>query len=290
MRLDDICLAVIQLPDYAQGDLILMQRDLAHYIPVGAPVWAELYSLSRPGLGELIEQGRRNRPQPARAEAFEVFSDRDAGRNRLLYAKTDCTQAEYETRVTLHITPANPADLPAYRRASGFDNRDFPLDWFGGRPGGECVAIVPLPDYPIAAIRTGQANRWEVNLYPLTAPATLRATYAALSDSQPAARAAFDLYLRDNQLIYRRETCAAADTAANFFLHIIPEDVADLPEERQAAGFANRDFTFDRWGGSFDGKCLATVPLPDYPIASIRTGQHLSGQGEVWAAELTGGW
>ena len=290
VRLDDICLAVIQLPDYAQGDLILMQRDLAHYIPVGAPVWAELYSLSRPGLGELIAEHRRQQPPPADPEAFEVFIDREAGRNRLLYAKADCPQSEYETPITLHITPANPADLPAYRRASGFDNRDFPIDWFGGRPGGECVAIVPLPDYPIAAIRTGQANRWEVNLYPLTEPDTLRATYAALFDSQPSARAAFDLYQQDNRLIYLRETCAAADTAANFFLHIIPEDVADLPAEQQAAGFANLDFAFNRWGGQFDGKCLATVPLPDYPIKAIRTGQHIPGPGQLWAAELMGGW
>ena len=290
VRLDDICLAVIQLPDYAQGDLILRQRDLAHYIPVGAPVWAELYSLSRPGLGELIAEHRRQRPHPANPAAFEVFIDRAAGRNRLLYAKADCTQSEYETRVTLHITPMDLADLPAYRRASGFENRDFPIDWYGGRPGGDCVAIVPLPDYPIAAIRTGQANRWEVNLYPLTAPATLRATYAALSDSQPAARAAFDLYLRDNQLIYLRESCAAADTAANFFLHIIPQDVADLPAEQRPAGFANLDFAFDRWGGQFDGKCLATVPLPDYPIKEIRTGQHIPGQGQLWAVELMGGW
>ena len=289
VRLGQVCLAVLQLPDYAQGDLILRQRRLANYRPVGAPVWEELYSLSSPGLGELIEQGRRSRPPPAGAEAFEVFSDRAAGRNRLIYAKADCSQTEYETRVTLHITPANPADLPAYRRASGFENRDFPIDWFGGRPGGDCVAIVPLPDYPIAAIRTGQADRWEVNLYPLTAPATLRATYAALSDRQPAARSTFDLYLQDNRLIYLRETCTTADTAAGFFLHIIPEDVADLPAERPAAGFANLDFAFARWGGHFDGKCLATVPLPDYPIKEIRTGQHIPGQGESWAAELTGG-
>ena len=83
-----------------------------------------------------------------------------------------------------------------------------------------------------------------------------------------------------------RETCAAADTAADFFLHIIPEDVADLPPERQAAGFANRDFAFAHRGAPFDGHCLAAVPLPDYPIKEIRTGQYLPGQGEVWSAGL----
>ena len=288
MRLDGLCLVVIQLPDYAQGDLILTQRRLGNFRPRGLPVWAELYSLSRPGLGELIAEYRRKEPA-ATANAFAVFLDQAEGRNRLLYAKSDCTQAEYDTRITLHIYPVDLADLPAGRRASGFANRDFLPDFYGGRPGGECIAIVPLPDYPIAALRTGQAGDWELNLYPPAEGDYLRALYAALSDHPPNIRANFDLYWQDNRLIYLRETCAAGDTAAGFFLHIIPADIADLPGERQAAGFANLDFVFERWGGHFDGKCLAAVSLPNYPIQTIRTGQHIPGQGELWAAELAGG-
>ena len=173
--------------------------------------------------------------------------------------------------------------------ASGFANRDFLPEVYGGRPGGECIAVVPLPNYPIAAIHTGQSGVWEKDLYPPTNPDTLRATYAALSAIQPAADSIFALYLQDNQLLYLRETCNAADTAANFFLHILPADISDLPAERQAAGFANLDFAFDRWGGLFDGKCLAAVPLPEYPIATIRTGQYAPGQGELWAVELAVG-
>ena len=289
VRLGQLCLGFIQLPDFAAGDLILMQRRVGNFRPKGLPVWAELYRLSRPGLGELIADHRQNRPPPANPDAFAVFIDREGGRNRLLYAKEDCRQAAYETRVTLHIYPAHPADLPAQRRASGFANRDFLPEVYGGRPGGECIAVVPLPDYPIAAIYTGQAGIWEKNLYPPANPDTLRATYAVLSDRQPAADSVFALYLQDNRLIYLRETCAAADTAAGFFLHILPADVADLPAERQTAGFANLDFTFARWGGSFDGKCLAAVPLPDYPIKEIRTGQYAPGQGELWAVELVVG-
>ena len=288
VRLDDLCLAFIQLPDYAQGDLILMQSIAGNYRPQGLPLWAELYSLSRPGLEELIADYRRQEP-PAAANAFAVFLDQAAGRNRLLYAKNDCAQAEYETRITLHIYPVDLADLPAGQRAGGFDNRDFLPDVYGGRPAGKCMAVVPLPDYPIAAIHTGQADHWQRNLYPPADPDTLRAPYAALSNRQPTARDAFDLYLQDSRLVYLRETCAAIDTAAGFFLHIIPADVAHLPAERQPAGFANLDFVFERWGGHFDGKCLAAVPLPDYPIKTIRTGQQRPGQGELWAAELAGG-
>ena len=289
VRLGRLCLAVIQLPAYARDDLILFRSVAGTYRPDGLPVWEELYSLSRPGLREIIADYRRNRPQPANRDAFEVFIDRDAGRNRLLYAKRDCSATEYQTPITLHIYPANRADLPAEYRDNGFDNRDFYLTGEGGRPGGACLAAIFLPDYPIAALHTGQAGVWETNLYPPAAPESLRATYAALAGRQPDTRSSFDLYVQDNRLIYLRETCADADTAAGFFLHIIPVDGSDLPAERQAAGFANLDFDFARYGGSFDGKCLAAIPLPDYPIKEIRTGQHIPGPGEVWAAELAVG-
>ena len=47
-------------------------------------------------------------------------------------------------------------------------------------------------------------------------PNQLRDDYATLSNMQPAARDYFDLYVQDYRLIYLRETCAAADTAAYF--------------------------------------------------------------------------
>ena len=285
-RLGNVCLAIIQLPEDAAGDLILSQRPAGGFAAGGLPLWEEFYILSRPGLPELIANHRQNQPLSAGPEDFAVFIDQDAGRNRLLYAKEECSPVEYETRVTLHIYPVNPADLPPRRRESNYENRDFALADFGGRPGGNCLAAFPLPDYPIAAIHTGQSGVWGKDLYPPDAAEPLRATYAALSDRQPNANSTFALYLQDSRLIYLRETCNPADTAAGFFLHIIPQDISDLPAERQAAGFVNQDFVFDRWGGAFDGKCLAAVPLPDYPIAAIRTGQYAPGQGELWAVEL----
>ena len=283
VRWEDTCMAVIQLPAYAQGDLIVGQDQAA-----GEYRWESLYSLSRPGLRERIAAARRESRPPARPEEFAVFLEPDAGgRQRLLYAKSDCSETEYQTLVVLHIYPALGADLPPYVNIqdAGYAIQDFYMPHYGGRPGGDCVAIVALPEYPIAAIHTGQEGRWEVNLYPPDDPEPLRAAYAALSAIPPAAQAAFDLYIQDHQLLYLRETCAAADTAAGFFLHIIPAEVADLPAERQAAGFANLDFAFDRWGGLFDGKCLAAVPLPDYPLKAIRTGQFQAERGELWAAE-----
>ena len=283
VRWQDTCLAVIPLPDYARGDLIVGQ-DQGETAP-----WEELVSLSRPGLGERIAMARRQSGRPAPAEGFAVFLEPGgAGRQRLLYAKSGCSEREYRTPVVLHIYPAPTADLPPYSeiQRAGYAIQDFHLPHYGGRPGGDCLAVVTLPEYPIAAIYTGQAGRWSEFLYPPDDPEPLRAAYAALSDIPPAARAAFDLHIQDKQLVYSRETCAATDTAAGFFLHIIPQDGGDLPAERQAAGFANLDFAFEHWGGHFDGKCLAAVPLPEYAIAAVRTGQYLPGQGELWAVEL----
>ena len=270
VQLGELCLAVIQLPAAARGDIILAQRQWG--LGPAEVIWEELYSLAPPGLRERMAQWPPESP-PAGPAAFEVFLDPDAGGYRLLYAKKNCAQSEYETRIILHIYPERRADLPARHRARGFDNRDFHLTAYGGRPGGECLAVVYLPRYPIAAIRTGQAGMWETHLYPPADPEQLRAMYVAVAGRPPAAQADFALYLRDNQLIYWRETCADADTAAKFRLHIIPRDAADLPAEGQANGYANLDFDFGRWGGSFDGQCLAAVPLPEYPIAAIRTGQ-----------------
>ena len=111
--------------------------------------------------------------------------------------------------------------------------------------------------------------------------------YRSIVSGAPAARAVFAVYLGAGELHYVKASCRRADTAAPFFLHVIPADVADLPAERQEHGFNNLDFDFDdRHGILFDGKCLATVPLPGYPcpIVSIRTGQYIRGEGEIWEA------
>ena len=74
-----------------------------------------------------------------------------------------------------------------------------------------------------------------------------------------------------------------------FFLHLIPAEVADLPDDRKQYGFDNLNFDFDQHGGRFEGKCLATIPLPEYGISEIRTGQSVpvvGGFNHVWEAEF----
>ena len=69
-------------------------------------------------------------------------------------------------------------------------------------------------------------------------------------------------------------------------LHVFPENPGDLPAEHRQSGFENLDFEFEHRGIIRDGECLAVAPLPAYPIARIRTGQHAAGE-QLWQAEFT---
>ena len=60
----------------------------------------------------------------------------------------------------------------------------------------------------------------------------------------------------------------------------------DLPHHRQPYGFDNLDFDFDQHGERFDGKCLAIIPLPEYGISGIRTGQY-EGYRRFWTEEIS---
>ncbi len=113
-----------------------------------------------------------------------------------------------------------------------------------------------------------------------------RTDCCAAAEDEPLARSTFDLYLMDEALVYVKEQCGQSDIADRFFLQIVPERPDDLPEERREVGFDNLDFDFFLRGALFDGKCAASVPLPDYSIASIRTGQFGPG-GELWSAGIS---
>lgn len=113
-----------------------------------------------------------------------------------------------------------------------------------------------------------------------------RSTYEDAASDEPVIRSEFTVRLRDGVLTYIRESCGPADAQAKFFLHVIPVNESDLPYDRRRYGFDNRDFVFDTHGARFDGKCLTTAVLPDYPIAHIRTGQFVRGEGRLWEGEF----
>ena len=119
---------------------------------------------------------------------------------------------------------------------------------------------------------------------------------APLIQGEPDARAKFNLHIQDRELIYFKRPCDPYDTRQPFFLRVIPENISDLPEERRARGFDSLDFSFEEYGALYGSQCLARVPLPQYPIAAIETGQTnptrewplfwRQSSNTLWSAEL----
>ena len=113
-----------------------------------------------------------------------------------------------------------------------------------------------------------------------------QAQYRQILSQPPTARAKFNLYLSNNQIAYHKQPCTESDTKERFFLHLYPADPANLPANRRQHGFDNIGFNFQQRGAIQDGKCLATVPLPNYDLTRIRTGQWIRNHGEIWQTQI----
>ena len=81
-------------------------------------------------------------------------------------------------------------------------------------------------------------------------------------------------------LIYVNRQCegGAVDSLPRVFLHVYPVDADDLPDRRERYGFDNLNFGFANHSVYRGGPCIAVRRLPDYPIASIHTGQFMGGR------------
>ncbi len=113
--------------------------------------------------------------------------------------------------------------------------------------------------------------------------------YEAVVSGEPAIRSDFDVYFSEDTLTYVKEPCTRADAAARFFLAPWPVDVNDLPDDSKRYGFENLDFYFYGRGVILDGRCMATVALPEYDITRISTGQYvrvLGGTKHLWEGEF----
>ena len=201
--------------------------------------------------------------------------------NVLTYLREPCSLADAAGRFSLHLYPLFPQDVTPQRRQHGFNNLDFHFGDFGVRFAEKCILTIPLPDYPLTEIETGQGDHWQLRFL-VDNTDLYRAAYFSALAGAPVHRAPFDLYIQDDRLYYLKEPCAPADIAHRFYLHLVPVNNADLPPERQQHGTDNLDFDFTRRGARFDGKCLAVAALPNYPIKEIRTGQFLIGGPRSW--------
>ena len=97
---------------------------------------------------------------PALPSLFNVY----VHDNRLIYAKSPCSEYDISHRFFLHITPVDAKDLAEEHEHLGFSVNDF--DSYKGKLGVDvteygCVVAHALPEYDIKHIYTGQVVRVE---------------------------------------------------------------------------------------------------------------------------------
>ena len=147
---------MVDLPGYEVARIRTGQ-----YVPDGPWLWEGEIRLDVDA--EWIA-GVVERAEPViRAGGFDVYHDG----NRLLYTGAECGEENLAPPFFLHVFPEDEGDLPAGHREHGLHNLDFrfethrlPLDFhFKDAPapnGVKCIALVDLPGYEVAHIRTGQ--------------------------------------------------------------------------------------------------------------------------------------
>ena len=292
----------------SQRHRVAVRAELSHFHIADAgddPIWtrevygspiaviidkrAETESVYRDAYARALES------EPIARALFNVhFVDGDDGDSaRLVYVREPCAAEDTRGRFLLSVFPKDADDLPDEFREAGHEPLNFDFDLQGAIFDGKCAAIVPMPPYPVAAIPTGQWVHDGEGLW--SAPMTYldpsladayRQAHEAAAASEPVARANYDIYRDGDRLIYIKETCEAEDARGRFLLSVFPKSRDDLPEKFRELGHESLNFDFDDYGAAFDGKCVVMRALPDYPIASIETGQWVPGGASLWKAEF----
>ncbi len=101
-------------------------------------------------------------------------------------------------------------------------------------------------------------------------------------------RSAWDVHLRDNRLVYVKRRCRRGDgqAATRFYVDLHPADRHALPAGSAGAGHERHAFGLMAWRHYKEGGgCVIPVPLPDYDIDRIRTGQAGPEGDAIWEAE-----
>ena len=97
-----------------------------------------------------------------------------------------------------------------------------------------------------------------------------RAVYEATRGRKPDRDAAFDVFRLDGVVALVKEPCAPSFlTETMLILRVFPANGDILPAWRRGKGFDVFHHLLAGYGAWFDGKCVAWVPLPDYPIAAL---------------------
>ena len=276
-------------PDFYVRDWRLIGRPAEHFAPnlyerrlYGEPI----VQVATPDLSRVDDatgDAYRSLYRQVRAGTPALRGDIDVYRSdtAIVWVKEHCVAGDLHGTMQMTVFALQDARPRQTVRADGV------------RIGDACLWQAALPDYPIARI-----------IFPaigvLATDAHLeerRRQYAALVATSAAARSVFDVYWQDGTLVYVKTPCVRADTEAPFFVHIRPEHLGDIRRSRRPHGFEALDFRFGgvdpHWhhasGDIFDDVCMATLELPDYPIAGIATGQYARGGASLWRVDVGGG-
>lgn len=96
---------------------------------------------------------------------------------------------------------------------------------------------------------------------------------------------------KEQKIVYFYKDCKNKDITTTFFLHLVPEDINSLPENRKKYAFDNLDFSWisqaleTPFFGEYKNSCIATKDLPKYKIKTIRTGQF-NKDGRLWQTSI----
>ena len=77
--------------------------------------------------------------------------------DQLLYIRDECKNIDLI--FFLHVFPVDVSQLPAASQQHGYENLDFSFAHFADKTSLKCTAIIQLPEYDIARIRTGQYSQ-----------------------------------------------------------------------------------------------------------------------------------
>ena len=281
--LGDACVMALRTPAYPLESL-----NVAYY---PANKERDAWSVDIPMNGHLAAyNAAQDSELLVRTSGFDIYRDGDT----LAFMKEDCGEEDTRGRFLLSIFPVDRSDLSKRPRDAGLEHEPLNFDFWqrGAVFDGKCVIPLPLPNYPISHIETGQWMKGEDGLWSARILfdgfyERYRRALSALS-GEPDARSDFDIWLNDSTLIYVKEGCGEEDALARFSLSAFPVDRNDLPQSARDAGLDHEPLNFDfaEYGAIFDGKCAVIRDLPDYPISHIETGQWTAGEGGLWSARI----
>ena len=203
----------------------------------------------------------------------------------IVFAMKDCSREYLHGFAMLHLYPHDPTILYGPTTRLGFVQYWIKLGSRHHLDDGRCVVVFLLPDYPVVRVNAFQRrlderpalwNAWFSFTPPLDEAVLMR---------DPEASSVFDVYHENGALFYVNNECTNIESETYFFLHIVPDESDDLPFYRRKYGFDNLDFLLWQYGGKSGDRCVAVVPLPPYPIASVRTGQY-DETGQLWSVEF----